>query len=98
MKVRWRAARPRLIAALLWMVLIPAAAPAAELVGRPRIVDGDTLAIGTTKIRLQGIDAPETDQVCLNADGDSWTCGIAARDRLSAHIADREIRCVATDV
>ena len=48
----------------------------ADLTGVPRIVDGDTLAIGSTKFRLQGIDAPETDQFCLNANGDHWTCGI----------------------
>jgi endonuclease YncB( thermonuclease family) len=32
--------------------------------GVPRVVYGDTLAIGATKVRLEGIDAPETDQVC----------------------------------
>jgi endonuclease YncB( thermonuclease family) len=36
-------------------------AQAADLSGVPRIVDGDTLAIGATKVRLEGIDAPETD-------------------------------------
>lgn len=51
-----------------------AAAGAAEVVGVPRIVDGDTLVIGTAKIRLQGVDAPETDQLCLNSNGSSWTC------------------------
>lgn len=66
---------------------------AADLSGGPRVVDGDTLAIGSTKFRLQGIDAPETDQVCLNANGDHWTCGIDARDQLVAHVAGREIRC-----
>ena len=48
----------------------------ADLTGVPRIVDGDTLAIGSEKVRLQGIDAPETDQFCLNANGVRWTCGI----------------------
>jgi hypothetical protein len=32
----------------------------------PGIVDGDALAIGATRVRLEGIDAPETDQICLN--------------------------------
>src|ERR1022692_4808378 len=75
-------------------------AQAADLLGVPRIVDGDTLAIGATKIRLEGIDAPETDQVCLNAKGIRWTCGIDARDQLAAHIAGREINCTSsgTDV
>lgn len=62
-------------------------AQAADLSGMPRIVDGDTLAIGATKVRLEGIDAPETDQVCLNASGVHWACGIDARDQLAAHIA-----------
>jgi len=42
---------------------------APNITGRPRIVDGDTITIGKTHIRLQGIDAPETDQVCLDAKG-----------------------------
>src|SRR5450759_5358911 len=66
-------------------------AQAADFTGVPRIVDGDTLAIGSTKIRLEGIDAPETDQVCLNAKGVRWSCGIDARDQLAAHIAGQDI-------
>ena len=46
------------------VVVVLAASPAtAELVvGIPRIVDGDTLEIGQTTIRLSGIDAPEVAQ------------------------------------
>jgi endonuclease YncB( thermonuclease family) len=61
--------------------------------GTARIVDGDTLAIGDIKIRLKGIDAPETDQVCLDANAAKWTCGIAARDQLTAHVNNRPIEC-----
>jgi endonuclease YncB( thermonuclease family) len=43
-------------------------------------VDGDTVQIGSTKIRLSGIDAPETDQLCLDAKGEGWACGLASRD------------------
>jgi endonuclease YncB( thermonuclease family) len=68
-------------------------AQAANLSGVPRIIDGDTLAISSTKVRLEGIDAPETDQICLNANGIRWTCGIDARDQLVAHIAGRDIEC-----
>jgi endonuclease YncB( thermonuclease family) len=80
--------------------LVCSLAQAADLSGVPRIVDGDTLAIGATKVRLQGIDAPETDQVCLNASGIHWACGIDARDQLVAHIGGREINCTSngTDV
>ena len=79
------------IAFTAWLVFSPA--HAFDLTGVPRIVDGDTLAIGATKVRLEGIDAPETDQVCLNANGIRWTCGIDARDQLAAHIAGRVISC-----
>jgi endonuclease YncB( thermonuclease family) len=80
--------------ALTAMVVIANSANAGEFLGIPRVVDGDTLTIGAAKIRLQGIDAPETDQVCLHAGGQQWTCGLEARDRLAAHIAGREIRRV----
>jgi endonuclease YncB( thermonuclease family) len=79
------------IAFLAWIIC--SLAQAADLSGVPRVVDGDTLAIGTTKIRLEGIDAPETDQICLNANGMHWTCGIDARDELAAHIGGRAISC-----
>src|SRR3974390_566629 len=78
---------------LVATILISGGAQAADLAGLPRVVDGDTLVIGGTRVRLVGIDAPETDQFCLNAVGVRWACGIEARDRLAAHIANREIRC-----
>jgi endonuclease YncB( thermonuclease family) len=83
---------------LVALMLVSASAQAADLTGIPRIVDGDTLAIGATKIRLEGIDAPETDQVCLDASGSRWTCGIEARNRLIAHVADREIACTSNEL
>src|SRR5262245_10467131 len=46
----------------------------ADVIGVPRILDGDTVEINGVKIRLQGIDAPETDQLCVDADGQRWTC------------------------
>jgi endonuclease YncB( thermonuclease family) len=73
-------------------------AQAADLSGVPRVVDGDTLALGATRVRLEGIDAPETDQICLNANGVRWTCGIGARDQLAAHIAGQDIKCSSSGV
>jgi endonuclease YncB( thermonuclease family) len=86
------------LALILWMCAWTAAAQQAwqqrTLLGIPDIVDGDTLTINGIRIRLEGIDAPETDQVCLDAKGALWTCGIEARDRLKAHVAGRELSCV----
>ncbi len=81
-----------IIAFVFWLSC--SLAQAADLSGVPRVVDGDTLAIGSIKVRLQGIDAPETDQICLGADAQRWTCGITARERLRQHLARREVSCV----
>lgn len=68
-------------------------AVAADFVGFPQIVDGDTVQIETEEIRLQGIDAPETDQLCLDRNGKRWTCGIEARDRLIEKAGGRVWAC-----
>ena len=68
----------------------------APVSGVARIVDGDTLAIGETKIRLEGIDAPESDQLCLDRNAVKWNCGIAARDHLVRHVDGRPIACAPT--
>ena len=57
------------------------------------VTDGDTLRLGGTPYRLDGVDAPETDQVCLNEKSEMWACGIEARDQLNKHISGREVRC-----
>lgn len=56
-----------------------------------RVVDGDTVVITTEgkqwKIRLQGIDAPETKQTCMNkADNVLWLCGKKSGEALSAKL------------
>jgi len=57
------------------------------------ITDGDTLKLNGTPYRLDGIDAPETDQVCLDEKGAQWTCGIEARDQLKKFVGKRDVRC-----
>jgi endonuclease YncB( thermonuclease family) len=85
-----------------WIALAAAAAImastafAAEVTGVPRIVDGDTVEIGRVKIRLSGIDAPETDQICLDAKREKWACGIAARDELIRHSNGQIWECTTT--
>ena len=70
---------------------------AAEFSGVPRIVDGDTLYIDATRIRLAGVDTPETEQICLDSKGARWTCGITARDQLKSHVAGRVVTCVSRE-
>jgi endonuclease YncB( thermonuclease family) len=69
---------------------------AADISGVPRIVDGDTVELGQVKVRLSGIDAPETDQMCLDAKAHEWACGIAARDELVQHSNGQAWECTIT--
>ncbi|MCE2520076.1 MAG: thermonuclease family protein [Alphaproteobacteria bacterium] len=71
------------------ITLLMAAADARALTGEATVVDGDTLVIGTERIRLFGIDAPESIQDC----GDGWPCGREATIAVEDLTADTSIRC-----
>ena len=57
------------------------------------IKDGSTLQLDSVTYRLDGIDAPAIDQLCIDEHADAWTCGIEARDQLTKLIGGREVRC-----
>src|SRR3954447_11185178 len=77
----------------LALLLLPAIAEANDITGVPKIREGDQIQIGTTRIRLGGIDAPPVDQLCLNNRGDRGTCGVAARDELTTHVESKSGTC-----
>ncbi len=54
----------------LIVIVFGVSAYAEEVFGIPRIVDGDTVEINGVKIRLEGIDALETDQLCLSGNAE----------------------------
>ncbi|SEC00811.1 Endonuclease YncB, thermonuclease family [Bradyrhizobium erythrophlei] len=68
----------------------------ADLKGIPTVTDADTVVISGSTIRLDGIDAPESDQVCLDKNGKNWSCGIAARDALVKQFGLVEWTCRTT--
>jgi endonuclease YncB( thermonuclease family) len=74
----------------------PFTAPHGTITGRPWVIDGDTIDVDGARIRLEGIDAPETDQSCADAHGQSWPCGRAATRELKSHLASREVTCSTT--
>jgi endonuclease YncB( thermonuclease family) len=59
----------------------------------PIVRDGGTIQLGDVAYRLDGIDAPEVDQMCIDEHADAWTCGVEARDQLSKLIDGRQVRC-----
>jgi endonuclease YncB( thermonuclease family) len=68
-------------------------ASAETLTGSARVLDGDTLEIGAERIRLFGIDAPETAQRCRDARGRSWGCGTSSTQRLAFLIGGKLVTC-----
>ena len=58
-----------------------------------KIVDGDSFEIGTERIRLMGVDAPEYNQSCKNNKKEKYSCGKATLDFLTELISDNEVKC-----
>ena len=77
---------------LTLFLLLPMSVAVADVTGPARIVDGDTVHIGKTKIRFHGIDAPESKQKCT-ADGKVWPCGQEATQALVEAISDQPVTC-----
>jgi endonuclease YncB( thermonuclease family) len=86
-------------AALIFVVAGSTAAISNDLLGRASIVDGDTLEIHGTRIRLWGIDAPESNQLCRGEDSLQYRCGAKAANELAAFIGGQPVSCtpVTTD-
>jgi len=75
------------------MLLASSASFADEPNAPLRIVDGDTIYLGKERHRLQGIDAPETSQICKRLDGTVWKCGKAATSHLEKKIGTGTVTC-----
>ena len=65
--------------------------------GKARIIDGDTIHIKSNKIRLHGIDAPETKQTC-KIDNQNWYCGKQSTKELKNLINNQKVECNVNDV
>ncbi|MDE2103652.1 MAG: thermonuclease family protein [Patescibacteria group bacterium] len=72
--------------------------PPRELIGNAAAVDGDTIRLGGARVRLWGIDAPESLQTCQDGLGHPWACGAAATATMRGMLArDSVVTCVARD-
>lgn len=76
-----------ILLAALFIVLVGSAASAGQIIGDPRVLDGDTIEVTqgdrVEKIRLFGVDAPESDQAG----------GVEAKDYLLTIIRGRDVSC-----
>lgn len=76
---------------------LPARA-AEPITGRASVIDGDTLVIHNTRIRLHGIDAPESAQLCQDAAGKDYRCGQKAALALADYVGETQITCEPRDI
>lgn len=57
------------------------------------MIDGDSIELDGTRIRLSGIDAPEMGQSCIGPDGAGFACGRRARAELERLVGGRDLAC-----
>ena len=72
--------------------------PASALMGPASVIDGDTINIRGQRIRLHGIDAPESAQSCRDGQGRDYRCGQKATSALAEKIGKQTVSCEQRDI
>jgi endonuclease YncB( thermonuclease family) len=80
---------PIRLAIMVLALFIANSSRAANMIVR----DAATIQLGDITYRLDGIDAPDFDQMCVDDHADPWTCGVEARDLLAKLIGTRAVHC-----
>ena len=93
---RGRRELPKRMITAVFIALFLSGQADADVTGRARVIDGDTLEIATQRIRLHGIDAPEARQFCRREDG-AWPCGAEATKALRSIIRNAAVSCAERD-
>jgi endonuclease YncB( thermonuclease family) len=79
-------------------ILVACATPAAgQVSGRAVPIDGDTIELAGERVRLHGIDAPESYQTCFDASEVVYPCGDRATRARRALIDGQSVSCRQTD-
>ena len=69
-----------------------------DIAGVASVIDADTIEIHGERIRLFGIDAPESCQTCIDASSRTWRCGQRAALALQELIERRTVSCAERDI
>ena len=84
------------MSARMWLaaavLALSTASAGADIVGKARVVDGDTIELAGSRIDLYGIDAPEAGQTC-RAQGGDWACGREATFALAFEVGNHWVSC-----
>jgi endonuclease YncB( thermonuclease family) len=87
----------RSLAVAILLTLLPVISALADdpVLGRASVIDGDTIEIQGKRIRLTGIDAPESSQTCEKG-GAEYRCGQQASLALSDKLGAKSVRCLSS--
>lgn len=80
------------VALIIWMPVSSALAQAPIVGTVTHIEDGDTICLSMIKIRIEGIDAPETKESCWRG-RHRWKCGPPATEKLREMIHRQTVTC-----
>ena len=58
-----------------------------SIMGGASVIDGDTLEMRRERIRINGVDTPESAQLCKDDKGKAYRCGAVAAKALAEFIA-----------
>lgn len=82
--------------AMLALTSMATTATAQVIEGPADVIDGDSLRVGGTEVRLFGIDAPELSQTCFD-NTSPVACGAMAKEALQGMIGSGRLACLARD-
>jgi endonuclease YncB( thermonuclease family) len=86
--------RPRILLPAFASILLLIPSVSVSCAATATVKDGATLELaGGNTFRLDGIDAPAVDQMCIDEHADPWACGVEARDQLVKLVDGKQIRC-----
>ncbi|MBI1339134.1 thermonuclease family protein [bacterium] len=64
------------------------------IVGQASVIDADTIEIHGERVRLEGIDAPESGQRCRAPGGGLYRCGAVSANALADWIGEGTVSCI----
>ena len=84
--------------ALVFAANPPAFSATTDITGPAKVIDGDTIKVNDTRIRIHGIDAPERKQTCMMPKNKTIRCGVIAGDAMRDLITGTTVTCQQQDI